>query len=103
MMTDAMKEPEPVVLSAVEGRCSPLSARVTRGLVPAKGCCSSSKEIMKTSGHRGFSLLELMITIAIGLIMAGVTFIALMPWFNENRVNAAYDTTLSVMRNYRTQ
>lgn len=98
-----MKECEPVLLSAVEGRFSPALASLTRGLVPAKGCCSSSKEIMKSSANRGFTLLELMITIAIGLIMAGVSFIALMPWFKDNRVNAAYDTTLSVMRNYRSQ
>ncbi|HEX4786289.1 MAG TPA: type II secretion system protein [Candidatus Sulfotelmatobacter sp.] len=57
---------------------------------------------MKLDANRGFSLLEMLITIAIGLIMAGVTFIALMPLFRENHVNAAYDTTLSVIRNYRT-
>jgi prepilin-type N-terminal cleavage/methylation domain-containing protein len=56
---------------------------------------------MTSSGNRGFSLLELMIVISIGLIMAGVTFIALMPVFKQNNVNAAYDTSLSVMRNYR--
>jgi prepilin-type N-terminal cleavage/methylation domain-containing protein len=51
--------------------------------------------------NRGFSLLELLITIAIGLTMAGVTFMALMPLFKQNHVDQAYDTTLSVMRNYR--
>jgi prepilin-type N-terminal cleavage/methylation domain-containing protein len=56
---------------------------------------------MKSSGNRGFSLLEMLITIAIGMIMAGVTFIILMPMFRDNHVNAAYDTTLSVIRNYR--
>jgi len=56
---------------------------------------------MKSSGNRGFSLLEMLITIAIGLIMAGVTFIVLMPMFRDNHVNAAYDTTLSVLRSYR--
>src|ERR1019366_2132353 len=55
-----------------------------------------------TSGkNRGFSLLELLIVISIGLIMAGVTFMAMKPLFNENHVDAAYDTSLSVMRNYR--
>jgi prepilin-type N-terminal cleavage/methylation domain-containing protein len=53
--------------------------------------------------NRGFSLLELMIVIAIGLTMAGVTFIALMPLFKQNHVDAAYDTTLSVIRSYRNQ
>src|ERR1700693_2730522 len=58
---------------------------------------------MKSSGNRGFTLLEMIVTIAIGLIMAGVTFISLMPIFKENHVNAAYDTTLSFLRNYRNQ
>lgn len=53
--------------------------------------------------NRGFTLLELSITLAIGLIMAAVTFIALMPLFNQSHVDAAYDTTLSVIRNYRNQ
>lgn len=56
---------------------------------------------MKLRANRGFSLLEMLITIAIAMVMAGVTFIALMPLFRENHVNAAYDTTLSVIRNYR--
>ncbi len=62
-----------------------------------------AKETMKSSGNRGFTLLEMIVTIAIALIMAGVTFIALMPMFKDNHVNAAYDTTLSVLRNYRNQ
>jgi len=53
--------------------------------------------------NRGFSLLELMITVAIGLTMAGVTFMALMPLFKQNHVDAAYDTALSVIRTYRSQ
>lgn len=50
---------------------------------------------------RGFSLLELMIVIAIGFTMAGVTFMALMPLFKQNHVDQAYDQTLSVVRSYR--
>ncbi len=53
--------------------------------------------------NRGFSLLEMMIALAIGLIMAGVTVLALMPLFKQNHVDAAYDTTLSVIRTYRSQ
>src|SRR5580704_19169200 len=56
---------------------------------------------MKSATYRGFTLLEMMITIAIGLIMAGVTFVTLMPSLKTNHVNSAYDTTLSVIRNYR--
>jgi len=50
---------------------------------------------------RGFSLLELMIVIMIGLTMASVTFITLMPLFKKNHVDQGYDMTLSVMRTYR--
>lgn len=53
--------------------------------------------------NRGFSLLELLIVIAIGLTMASVTFMALMPLFKQSHVDAAYDTTLSVIRTYRNQ
>lgn len=58
---------------------------------------------MKASKNHGFSLLELLITIAIGLTMASVTFMALMPLFKQNHVDAAYDTTLEAIRNYRNQ
>jgi len=51
--------------------------------------------------NRGFSLLEMLTVISIGLMMAGVTFMALMPLFKENHVDQAYDTTLSVLRTYR--
>ena len=44
-----------------------------------------------------------MITLAIGFVMAGVTILALMPLFKQNKVNAAYDTTVSVLRSYRSQ
>lgn len=59
--------------------------------------------IMISTKNRGFSLLELLIVISIGLIMAGVTFMAMKPLFNQNHVDQAYDTALSVMRNYRNQ
>jgi prepilin-type N-terminal cleavage/methylation domain-containing protein len=58
---------------------------------------------MTSSKKHGFSLLELLVTISIGLIMAGVTFVALMPLFKQNNVDTAYDTTISVIRNYRNQ
>lgn len=56
---------------------------------------------MNSAKDRGFSLLELLITIAIGFTIAGITFIALMPMFNKNHVDLAYETTLAVLRNTR--
>lgn len=64
---------------------------------------SPKERVMTSWKNRGFTLLELMITVSIGLIMAAVTFVALMPLFNQSHVDAAYDTTLSVLRNYRNQ
>jgi len=58
---------------------------------------------MTSSKKRGFSLLELLIVMSIGITMAGVTFMALKPLFNQNHVDMAYDTTLTVLRNYRNQ
>lgn len=56
---------------------------------------------MTLKRQRGFSLLELMITIAIGLTIAGITFISMMPMYNRNHVDSAYDTTLMALRNTR--
>lgn len=61
------------------------------------------KKFMTPRKTRGFSLLEMLIVVAIGFTMAGITFMALMPLFKQNHVDQAYDTTLSVIRNYRNQ
>jgi len=37
------------------------------------------------------------------MVMAGVSIMALMPLYRQNHVDAAYDTTLSVIRTYRNQ
>ncbi|HEY4903789.1 MAG TPA: prepilin-type N-terminal cleavage/methylation domain-containing protein [Candidatus Sulfotelmatobacter sp.] len=58
---------------------------------------------MKSKLHRGFSLLEMLIVVSIGLILAGVGFIAMMPVLNQTHLNNAYDTTLMVLRNTRNQ
>src|SRR5580698_7765449 len=62
-----------------------------------------TKMIMRSTKNRGFSLLELMIVISIGVTMTGVGFMAMKPLFNSNHVDQAYDTTLSVIRTYRNQ
>jgi prepilin-type N-terminal cleavage/methylation domain-containing protein len=56
---------------------------------------------MTSSKNRGFSLLELLITIALGFTFAGITFIAMKPLFNQSHLDLAYDTTLMVLRNTR--
>ena len=62
----------------------------------------SREDLTMTSKiQRGFSLLEMIITIAIGLSLAGITFVALMPLYNRNHVELAYETTLMALRNTR--
>ena len=56
---------------------------------------------MASTKNRGFSLLELMITITFALIISGVTFISLAPVMNQSHMNSAYNTTLMALRNTR--
>jgi prepilin-type N-terminal cleavage/methylation domain-containing protein len=56
---------------------------------------------MATNKHVGFSLLEMMITISIALILAGITFMSMRPLLNQNHVNSAYETSLMALRNTR--
>lgn len=58
---------------------------------------------MRLKNDRGFSLLEMLVVISIGLIVAGISFIAMMPMYKKNHVDLAYATTLSVIRSYRNQ
>jgi prepilin-type N-terminal cleavage/methylation domain-containing protein len=58
---------------------------------------------MEVKKARGFTLLEMMIALGIGLTMTCVTVLALMPLLRQSHVDAAYDTTLSVIRTYRSQ
>jgi prepilin-type N-terminal cleavage/methylation domain-containing protein len=56
---------------------------------------------MDSRSTRGFSLIEMMIVIAISLIVAGITFMSLQPTLKDSRVNNAYSTVLMQMRNAR--
>lgn len=53
---------------------------------------------MASSKQRGFSLLEMMIVLSIGLIMAGITFLTLQPALKDVRMNQAYDMVLTQLR-----
>jgi prepilin-type N-terminal cleavage/methylation domain-containing protein len=59
------------------------------------------EELMASRKNNGFSLLELMITISISLIMAGVSYMALKPLLRGSHVNKGYDITLMALRNTR--
>jgi prepilin-type N-terminal cleavage/methylation domain-containing protein len=64
---------------------------------------TSPRQGMASMKQRGFSLLELMITISISLIIGGITFMTMQPLLLQNHVNSAYETTLMVLRNTRNQ
>lgn len=64
---------------------------------------SFRKEATLSGSHRGFSLLEMMIVVAITIILAGITFISLQPMLKEAHVDSAYDTVLMTLRNYRSR
>lgn len=56
---------------------------------------------MSSMKQRGFSLLEMLTVVSIGLIIGGMTFITMVPLLNKNHIDSAYDTTLMVLRNTR--
>lgn len=68
---------------------------------PNSGTSFLWKTYMKLKKQRGMSLLEMMITVALGLTIGGITFMAMMPMFKRNHVDLAYETTLMVLRNTR--
>src|SRR6516225_3158721 len=51
----------------------------------------------------GFSLLEMMIVLAITIIVASIGFITFQPMRKKIQVDSAYDTTLMALRNYRSR
>jgi prepilin-type N-terminal cleavage/methylation domain-containing protein len=58
---------------------------------------------MTSSKNRGFSLLEMMVVIGIGLILAGITTITFIPLTNQQHVTSAYNSTLTTLRRARDQ
>jgi prepilin-type N-terminal cleavage/methylation domain-containing protein len=53
---------------------------------------------MRLRAMRGFSLVEMMVVVAIALIMIGITFMSLQPALRDARINTAYDTALTQLR-----
>lgn len=56
---------------------------------------------MRSHSMRGFSLIEMIIVIAIALIVSGISFIGVKPIIAQSHVNNGYAITLSAMRNAR--
>jgi prepilin-type N-terminal cleavage/methylation domain-containing protein len=53
---------------------------------------------MVSNQQRGFSLLEMIAVMSIGMVMMAITFISLQPALQDARVNTAYNTVLGQMR-----
>ncbi|MGA2416046.1 MAG: type II secretion system protein [Candidatus Sulfotelmatobacter sp.] len=56
---------------------------------------------MESNRQRGFSMLELMIVIAIGFTVTSIAVVTLVPTMTQNDTSTAYDTTLMALRNYQ--
>src|SRR5437870_5496789 len=55
----------------------------------------------RTSRTSGFTLLEMMMVVAIIMIMSTISFMSLQPMLKQQRVNNAYNTVLSALRQAR--
>jgi prepilin-type N-terminal cleavage/methylation domain-containing protein len=62
---------------------------------------SNDKATRVRHSERGFSLLEIMMVVALILVMGSITFMSLIPALKAQRVVNAYNTTLSAMRQAR--
>jgi prepilin-type N-terminal cleavage/methylation domain-containing protein len=58
-------------------------------------------KITNSHQQRGFSLLEMITVVAIGFVIAGISFVSMMPLLNKSHIDTAYETALSVLRNTR--
>ncbi len=58
---------------------------------------------MSLKQQRGFTLLEMLIVVAISFVLAAITAISYVPLMAQQRVTAAYNTTLTTMRRARDQ
>lgn len=56
---------------------------------------------MASTKTSGFSLVELMITVSVSLILTGVAVVTLQPALQQQRVNDAYNLTLTSLRRAR--
>lgn len=67
------------------------------------GGTSSPKKghMLARNRMRGFSLLEMMMVLALMLIASSITFMSLQPALKDSRVNSAYNLTLMTMRRSR--
>jgi prepilin-type N-terminal cleavage/methylation domain-containing protein len=100
MIVDAMKDRAPRSVVCQRHAIRPhVAAPDGNGRIAVR----PSWENLMTSKNRqrGFSLLELLITVSIGFTFAAITFIAMMPLFNKSHVDSAYETTLAALRNTR--
>jgi prepilin-type N-terminal cleavage/methylation domain-containing protein len=101
MMCDAMKDSRPLVVYVRDAIRPHLAFESGRGRSGIRHLLPGKILLMTSKKQRGFSLLEMIITVAIGLTIASITFVTMMPMFNRNHVDLAYETTLMVLRNTR--
>ena len=60
-----------------------------------------TRAIGRRHKQRGFSLIEMLMVVAIVIIMASIAFISMLPVMKQYRVANAYNTTLAAMRQAR--
>lgn len=72
------------------------TTRTNRRSSPRKTCAQRGNE-------RGFSLLEMMVTVALILVVTGISFMSLQPALRQQHLTTAYNATLNTLRRARDQ
>lgn len=74
---------------------------MTRYVRCPNGPTTLMKDTMTSRPMRGFSLLEMMIVLAIMMVVASISFVSMQPILRQERVTNAYNTTLMTIRRAR--
>src|SRR5467141_5243140 len=72
----------------------PMTVNTTR----TNGRSSPRKTCAHPGNEQGFSLLEMMVTIALILVVTGISFMSLQPVLRQKHVTTAYNGTLPTIR-----
>src|SRR5579862_8513440 len=93
-----MQKREPALLSRSRIVSAPVKAVGEAWKCSRNSSFGLQRKLMTSRKSRGFSLLEMMVVIGIGLILAAVATTTFIPLTNQQHMTTAYNSTLGTLR-----